>query len=50
MLAKTIPLVNNDAGGYLPDKLKWQFDDLALDAHGPVLKWSNKERLEEMLA
>ena len=49
-IVKTIPLVNSDAGGYQPMRLSWQFDDLAEDSHGPVIKWSEKERLEELFA
>ena len=48
-IARTIPLLNNEASGYDPDKLDWQIRDLQADAHNSLVRWTNKEELKELL-
>lgn len=49
MVAKTIPLINNDAPGYQPGKLGWQIDNLRQVSKGALVTWDERERLKTLL-
>jgi hypothetical protein len=48
-IQKTIPLINNEARGYNPDKLGWVLDDLRADSKGTLVEWTQKESISQLL-
>jgi len=48
-IGATIPLLNDSATGYRPSEFGFQIEQLATEAHGPVVKWSEHEKLKELL-
>jgi len=48
-IGRTIPLLNTNAIGYQPEKLKWQLDMLKTTAGGTLLPWSNKDSLLNLI-
>lgn len=49
MIEKTVPLLNNNAPGYDPDKLGLRLDELAEFAQVQPVLWTEKQRLIELL-
>ncbi len=50
MIARTIPLINNEAGGYKPLMLTRHFDRLNEITNGATVSWTERDRLAELLA
>lgn len=49
MIKGTIPLINNEATGYQPMKMKLHMSDLARESHDGIVNWTEKDHLTEML-
>ncbi len=47
-IGRTIPLINTDAGGYKPDKLKWQLPDLQAASKDTLVKWADRASMANL--
>lgn len=45
----TIPLVNDQATGYRPSELGWQIKELANESRNSVVRWSEHEKIADLL-
>jgi hypothetical protein len=48
-IGRTIPLLNTDADGYKPAKLKWQIEMLKSSSKDDLVKWENRASIAGLL-
>jgi hypothetical protein len=48
-IGRTIPLVNDQATGYRPSELGWQMGELAHESRNSVVRWTEHEKIAELL-
>jgi hypothetical protein len=49
-IGRTIPLLNTDAKGYEPNKLKWQIDMLQESSKNNLVKWTDRNSIVGLLS
>jgi hypothetical protein len=49
-IQRAIPLLNNTAAGYDPEKLHGRIEELAAEAKTPPVLWTNKDELRSLIA